>query len=202
VILIYGVTLFWAWSVTGIAVAGFAMVLKGPSRRGVALAGLGMAAFILYCSQLGLSMLGTGVNFLHHVSGMILTNVALVCWIGGFYCSLLLLRAVCQALGKDGLAQSLMAHLITWASSHALALLMFLAMFALVGTAIFNFAPGVGQGAGPPPGAMSDTLQGVTMIVGLLMCLVLVAWLGLFIWYLVILFQVRDALESFLRRRR
>ncbi len=187
-------------TIIGLAITGFSMFLKAPVRRGVALNRLGLVTLILYSCFLGFYLLNFLANFLLPVVGPVFSIGELLCFLGGFYCQLVLLRSTCQAIGRDGQARTLLTHIFSWAGCHGLGLLMVVAAIALVGTAVFGMtAMGPGPGGGPQFRNL-EAIHGAGMVVVAMGCLFLMGFLGLYIWYVVILHQVRDALDSFLRR--
>lgn len=203
IILFYGLILLWLMSIVGIAIAGFAMYLKAPIRHGVSLTGLGMATFILYCCVLGLPLLAIATFFIHPIVGLGFFVLWCLSWLGGFYSSLFLLRGTCQAVGGEIVARTIMAHIISWASTHGVHLMMLLGTIAMVGTTFFGFATMGGPRGGPPGQKLPAIaiLHGSVNLMNILGILLGLVYLGLFVWYVIILFQVRGALDSFLRRR-
>jgi hypothetical protein len=109
---------------------------------------------------------------------------------------LLLLKGVCRSLGRESLAAHANAFFLTYVSMTALYFLIYGAMIALFGLA----ALGVGTGAGPNLGA-AGSAAGLGVILGLFVCLLPIVVLGLFIWFLILLFQVRAEVDAYVRRR-
>jgi hypothetical protein len=107
-----------------------------------------------------------------------------------FITFLFFLRAVCQAVKKDKMGTTIVTYMLVVGGVVFLAIVVTVLFVALAGAVAFNTTTVRGA-------------QGVASL-GLLLisfwCLLGLAFLGLFIWYIVLVFQVKGAVEYYIRR--
>jgi hypothetical protein len=183
-----------------------------PDKPGTGLRGLAVTTFGLNAAAVGLSIIATifslafgitggffmspfgGTGAMIAVSGLNL--IGNLCYLAGFITFILYLRAVAMAVKRKDLGKQLRAYLITMVSLTVVSILLFGLALAVVGASAFS---GFGGGAPPSPGA-ANAMAGGFIAVAVLGCLGGVVGLGLSIWYVILLVQVRRAVLNFARR--
>jgi len=128
----------------------------------------------------------TGVNWIGALAGL-----------GAFYVFLVYLRSLALATGYDGLARNIIMYIIT-----TLASVPVLCLATCVGAFFIGMA-GAAAARNQQAGGMGNPQAAVAGMGALgIVCvgIWLLAGLGMFIWYVVILVQTRGAVASQLRR--
>jgi len=123
-----------------------------------------------------------------------------LCALAGWFCFMFLLRGIALAFGKHGLAKTVVTYVITAVSLVAGGFLLGCIAVMVFGLAMFNMAANAGPG-GPNPQAMGNAGMMGGFLAIALGCIAALVLLAMFIWYIVILFQVRGVVDSYLRRR-
>ncbi len=201
------------YSLTGVEVYAYYLNMSPPERRGVSLSGLGLVAFVFAASYLGCQALNDIVSAfavgLRAVGGnpfgglgtaasagylmLALPVLSFVALVGQLISFLLLLRGIAQAWGNESLARQVMSYIITFASVVGAMIVVLLLGFLIVGVAF------LGSGGMPSQDAQNTAAAGGLLVL-VSICLFAIAGLGLAIWYIIILFQVRGTVDSGLRR--
>jgi hypothetical protein len=196
--------------------AGHGFCMAVPPKRGSAIKGLAVATFALAVGQIVCSYLGNVVSW---VSGAgfagtgIRVNPALglggsgaaiglallgmAAGIASYIVFLFFLRSVAFAVRQPDLARTIRTFLIAVASALGATIVAYGLMIALVGAAVVS---SFGGGGRAPNQAAAGALGGVMILFMVFGCVFVVAGLGLFVWYIVILHQVRGAIDRYLRR--
>jgi hypothetical protein len=104
------------------------------------------------------------------------------------------MRNICLAFGNRGFAKTVMSFLISACSVGAVGLLLVIIAIATVGLTFFGGMNGMGPGNAQAAG-------GVMIGIGCFALLLMLVSLGLFIWYIILVFQVRGVLDNALRPR-
>jgi hypothetical protein len=196
----------------GLNIAGHALCLGVPPVRDGSLKGLAVAAFALivasvvgtYAIQLfnwvrfGMFFGGFNTNPFAVLGGsgvvVAVGGLAGLAGIAGFLVFLFFMRGVCLAVRQPGLAQTIQSYLIAVGITFGISVLLSIIMFVIVGTAFFTaLGGGMTRGAANAFGASMFVAMGLG-------CLLALVGLALFIWYIVILHQVRAAIDTYLRR--
>jgi hypothetical protein len=176
------------------------------SRKTRTLKVLAIVAFCIACANLVMPMIsfGAGSVLARNGGGCVLLGgqiLTALLTLAEFICFLIFLRGVAVVMKKQGLAQTLLYYMIA-VPVYALTLLVVpfimafafgAAMFSVVSTAnSHNASAAAGNAAG----------AGVALFVGGLACMgvEILIGLGLFIWYMVLLYQVRSAVDGWLNR--
>jgi hypothetical protein len=202
----------------GTDVFGHFLNMSPPDRRGISLKTLGLVTFVFAASGLGCALLYDVVSFFLFGFGAMGGNpiatlqvmqnagyavlaigiLLAVAWVGTITSFLLQLRGICQAWGKESLARQVYAYLITFGSLVGAAILVYGIGFLLVGAVIWS---ALGSGGGPIGETQRQVAGTGVLVISAFSCLLAVAALGMFVWYIIILFLVRGTVDSGLRRR-
>jgi hypothetical protein len=201
-----------AAGVKGVDVYGHYLGTAVPDKPGTGLRGLALTTLGLIGAAAGLTILS---NFLSLALGMggglfvnPLTGGASAILVGGFgfiggLCQLagmivfvLYLRAVAFAVKRKDLGKLLRVFLISVISAVAVGIVVATIAVAVVGTAAFA---GLGRGGQPGAGA-ANAMAGGFIAMAVLGCIGFLVGLGLAIWYIILLVQLRAAVMSFARR--
>ena len=195
---------FLGFKVTG---HGFGMAV--PPKRNNSARGLGIATFILAAAGAALTLVG---NILTMVEGVeIMTSgyspnalfansatgrtgiLAGLTLLAAHIVYLFYLRSICFAVRKDGLASTVTTFMIAVGSLILACILIFVVMMFMMGASMDMAMRG-----NTVSGA--NTVWGTALIGGALMCVAGLIGLGLFVWYIVILHQIRAAVDTFRRK--
>ncbi len=202
---------------SGMNLTGHALNLAVPERRGVNLKLLSIItasslAFALVCvlitdiyvlASWGWLGLGFGA-FMSLFSGgfsllMVLSALTFLGWATSWVTFVLTLRGTCLAFNDKGVAKQVMLWLIVAGSMFAFFLLVFLVLFAIGGMSVIS-AINAGPGAKPNDAAAAGLLG--SMLFGCIFgCLGIVSYLGMLVWYIIVLFQVRGVVDKAIRGR-
>jgi hypothetical protein len=120
-----------------------------------------------------------------------------LCYLAGGFTFILFLRAVALAIKRRDLAGSLKIFLIIVCSLGALAVLVGGVAIAVVGVAASSSGAVSPSPGGPPPSAF----VGGALAFLALVCIGGVVGLGMSIWYIILLVQVRGAVLEYASRR-
>src|SRR5262249_34693180 len=198
-----------------IPLAGVALRLTGygfcmgcPSRRNSSMKVLAIAAFSCGCAAvvLGLAgrafggfgnMRGGGANaaasMLAGGSGA-LGGLSTLLFYAGFFLFLSLMRSVCLSLREHGAAKSVLTLIIAWAAFLGVCVVLVPIMICAGGVGLFGAVSSrSAEEAGTKLGAMVIVFMVVGALVGL-------TWLGLYVWYILLVQQVRGLVDRHLRR--
>ena len=206
-VLIWGLVIlvFLAFEALRITGYGFCMGIA-PTRKTQMLKGLAIAVFCLGLANLLLPTASCGGTYL------MLRAEGGCLWFGGwglggllvlaeFICFLLFLRGVALALRKDGLAQNLLVYTIV---TPIYSLLVF-ALPVIVAFGVFGAffgAAAASTGPGAPNVASRAADAGAALFIGGVTCtgVVFLIGLGLTIWFMMMLHQVRGVIDRRLDR--
>jgi predicted Zn finger-like uncharacterized protein len=191
-----GIAVLFGLALAALLLVGVGYHMAVPEQRGVQLKKLALTTFILFCASIAAPLLLLALAFVTPFAVFLISPIGQLLNVAAFTAYILLMRGICNALGRTGLAGVVHGFLITFLSIVGVEILIYVAYFALLGTAFLSMA-----GGGPPPGAALGGAMGVVVVLGLFNCLVLLGIIGLFIWFIVLLFQVRGEVDSYLRRR-
>jgi hypothetical protein len=191
----------------GFKVTGFGFGLLVPPKRNNPVRGLAIATFIVGATGAGLFLVAKVIDLVVGVetvtsgySPMALVGgsgvmgvLAFLVLFASFVVYLFYLRFLCLAVRKDGVAATVTSFLI---SVGALAIVFFLIMLLVM------FMVGASLDAAFSGNAFTGrSFAGAVLIGAALMCLWFLAALALFIWYIVILHQVRGAVDIYIRKQ-
>ena len=186
---------------------GFCMgVAATPKTQ--ALKGLAIAVFSLAIANLVLPLGSTGASFalartaLGGCVGFSGQGLTAVLTLAEYICFFLFLRGVAVVMKKDGLAQNILIYMIAAPIYFAMVVIMAIVL-PLVGAAAFLGVGMSSAGSNQPSQAMGNAAgAGAAMLVGGLVCgaLIVLIGLALFIWYIILLYQVRGAVDGWLGR--
>jgi hypothetical protein len=132
-------------------------------------------------------------------AGMSAAGLGSLLTIAAFVVFLFFLRSVALAVRARSLANTIKTYLIAAAISIGVGILLSGIAMAVAGAALFSM---IGRG-GPPTaggGAVAGTAAGAVLAMVAVACIMVPVVLGMFIWYIVILFQVRGAIDRHLRQ--
>jgi hypothetical protein len=193
-------------------ITGHVFCLAVPPRRGSAIKTLAIASLALASSYVALNYLASLVNI---IAGPGLRAAAASPWgmaagsgfaaaisllasalmIAYYFVFLSFLRSVAFAVKDRWLAGVIKSYMITLAALLGSGVLLFLLVLLIVGaSALSAFG-----GGGMTPGG-TRAAAGSVLIAGSLGCVMLLALLGLFVWFIVLMFQVRGAVDDYLER--
>ncbi len=175
---------------------GLGRCMEVPDRPGGALKPLAIAAFSLVAAQFGLGLFSGVLQAVGAArAGVVFGVLGNVAGLAQFFCFLFFLRGTAGAVRQANLAAVLLIHTLAWVGFAGLFLVDLAIGFLTVGPSIF---PGLGPpDAGPPAGVPA---AGGALLFAAASCLTGVAALGMAVWYILIVHQVRDAVDRSLRR--
>jgi len=211
-----------AYSWMGLNLTGHFFMMSVPDRRGVNVKGLALITFIAVATYLGCTIVvdiitfaflgaafaGGGFPFMMGgggIGGMFYALIAfsvlsLLAYATSGITFCLELRGISQAMGNQGLAKQVFTFLIVAVSTAVAAVVILGLLFLIMGAAVWGAFGGAGMGGGPPNQAAAQALGGSMIMACGAFCLLGVATLGEFVWYIIILFQVRSAVTRGMRR--
>jgi hypothetical protein len=205
-----GILAAMAWM--GVNLFGHYKCMSVPDKSGTGLRSLAVTTFGLVAAWAVLSVIGNIVMTVIGVTasplnpmaaiggglaGMSVGFLGMLCSFAGFITFMLFLRNVAVAVRRKNLAKSLMTYLWTSIGCAVGGFLLIGAAIAVMGVALFSAASSNGP---PSAGAATGAAAGGLAILGL-GCLSAVVFLGLFVWYIILLFQVKGAVNAFARGR-
>jgi hypothetical protein len=142
--------------------------------------------------MIALELLSCGVMFTLRGRGQFIGLLPLVVFIGYFVCYFLFLRAVAVAMREPGLAKEIVIYLITVPILIVVLPLLGCLMAMIGGVAML----GVAANSNTPQGTAGSV--GGMFLLAMICNLVLVCiWIGMFIWYIVIIHKVRNAVRDY-----
>jgi hypothetical protein len=202
---------FGDMAVVGLDITGLAFCMGAPPNKRYPVRGLGMTAFILSASF-------GAVSLLHHVIYLVSLSDAITTYsvnpfaaigslqslnmaavlellgyvihLAAFITFLFFLRAACQAVKKDKLGTTIVTYMLVVGGVVFLAVVVSVLIVALAGAVAFSSTS--------IRGAQGAASLGI-LLIGF-WCLLGLAFLGLFIWYIVLLFQVKGVVDYYIRR--
>lgn len=213
VIIVMVIALLIGLASQALSVVGRVFCLNVPPGRGGGLKNLAIASLGLYAGALVFQYLGNIISWAQlgfgaggspfasigsGIAGMSVGGIGALLAIAGIIVFMLFLRAVALAVKARQVANGIKTWLITMAISTGVGILLMIVGFAIAGAAMFS-ALGGGGGSPPSSGAAAG-LAGGALLMGAVGCILGVMALALFIWYVIILFQVRGAIDRYLRR--
>jgi hypothetical protein len=140
-----------------------------------------------------LSTLGMGVNpVLSVLSG--LTSLA------GFIVWIFFLRSVCVAVKNNDLARTLVVFLISSVVYVVVSIALWCILALIVGASLVTLGGGVVSGRTSPGSAQAAGNVSLAMLT-IFGCVIVLVGLGMYIWYLVLVHQVRAVVDRAARRR-
>jgi hypothetical protein len=207
VIVVWGLIALFAlaWEAARITGYGFCMGVA-PAKKTKLIKGLAIATFCIALANIFLPTASCGGTYLMARTGAILYvgsgGVIGLLYLAEFICFLLVLRGVAAVMKKEGLAQNLVIYTIAvpvyfFIIMGLLCLLPFIGVAALLGVAASS------SGASSASGAAGNFAgAGAALAIGGITCTGLMVLIGiaLFIWFMVMLFQVRGAIDGWLDR--
>jgi hypothetical protein len=208
-ILIWGlvVLLMLAYQALRITGLGFFMGIA-KTRKTQYLKVLAIVVFCIALGSLVLPMLFTGLQYAlleARIGGCVIFSgwgLSGTLWLAEFICFFLFLRGVAAALKKEGLAQNVVIYMI--ATPIYYLTLLALPVIAFFGAFAALFGATASAAGSNSPGAAAGTFAGTgaALAVGGLVCVGLEVLIGiaLFIWFMVLLYQVRGAVHGWLDR--
>jgi hypothetical protein len=212
----------------GLQIAGHGFCIMVPPKRSSAIKGLAIATFALSIAGIALGLLGNVISWVtgpgFAASGMggpnpfaglvamgsgftitlALALLSFLCSIAWFVVFCLFLRSIALVVRNLGLANTIKTFMIsvgayiggTFAFIMVVAFAVGLAFFSSLGGGMGG--GGMGGGMGPRGGAGFG--MGILVLTCFFYLAVLGVGLALFIWYIVILHQVRGAIDRHIRR--
>jgi hypothetical protein len=190
----------------GLRVTGHAFGLAVPQKPNNPVRGLAIAAFILTAAFAALSVLQVLIGLIAGADstmggfspsalvGSGITGIlAGLVQLAALIVFLFYLRALCRAVRKEGLAKTVTSYIITVGVFALVCGVVVGIMFLMMGVAFDMGTSGNARGA-------ASAAQGAGFMVIGFTCLGFVVFLGLFVWYVVILHQVRGAVDTYIRR--
>jgi hypothetical protein len=201
------ILLLLAYAVLRITGIGFFMGVA-PTRKTQHLKYLAIATFCLALAGILLPVLFVSFQFAlasARVGGCIGFSgqgLSAVIGLAEFICFFLFLRGVAVALKKDGLAQNVLIYMISVPIYWALAVVSVIIFVVATGAAMFGALSSSAGSNNPSVAAGNVAGAGAAMIIAGITCWGLLALIGLalFVWYVVLLYQVRGALDRWLDR--
>jgi hypothetical protein len=198
-VLVGGLMVLGGLTILGLRITGQAFCIAAPSKHGAK--GLAIAALLLTIASLFLTFGMVGLGFIEGATGKpplpmnrgqvtglnsvlnVLSNGIVMIEAIVF---LFFLRAVALGVHNRGLAQSIGYLMMVGGTI----VVLFIGLFAVMAVTM--------PGGGPPAAGRRD-LEGAMALVGVCGCVIGILFLTFAIWYLVTLFQVRNAISAYLR---
>ena len=205
-ILLWGVTILCGLAYAALRITGLGFCMGvAPTRKTQGLKPLAIATFCLAIAGLVFPMVFAGADFAllqTNLGGcLVFTGYPLMGLVGlaEFICFFLFLRGAALALRKEGLAQNLLVYMIvvpvfSLAAVGSMFVLPAIGAALFVGSAASSSSPGAA--VGNVAGGLSALIVGGWVCFGLFVALSL----GLLIWYVMLLYQVRGAIDDRLDR--
>ncbi len=169
---------------------GFCMAI--PPKPGSPRKAMAIATFGCFAGMIVLYLLSCGVSFgFGGRGGNVVMVLPMAIFLGYFICYGIFMRGVALDMREPGLAAQVLYFMIAVPCLVVLAFVMGIVMFVIMGVAIFGAASSsTGQGAAGSLGAAAIFMIGCGI-------LFLCVEIGLFIWYVVIVHQVRNAVRNY-----
>jgi hypothetical protein len=201
----------------GLRIYGTGLCMTVPPKRGSLIKGLAIATFgltiasvvgnygstVIQWISIGFAGAGAGASPFAGLGGLgaavILAGAGLIAGIAGIFTFTFFLRSAAYHIKDKGLYKQITIFLICSGVLAGLVLLVWLLMFLFVGMAfsgLFSAASGNSAGSETAGAIGAGAGMGVCLFSGLAM----LGMLGLFIWFIVILFIVRNSIDRYLRR--
>jgi hypothetical protein len=202
----------------GLQIAGHGFCIMVPPKRDSAIKVLALTTFALAIAQIAFNLLGNLISALTTPAGfagafgssnplgtftagtgisVAMGLLSLVCSIAWFVVFCLFLRSIALTVRNRGLADTIRTFMISVGAFLGAAIVLGAIMFAIIGAALVSTL----GGAGGPPSRSTANAFGGAMLVNCFFALALGGGaLALFVWYVVILHQVRGSLDRFIRR--
>jgi hypothetical protein len=173
---------------------GFCMAI--PNKQGTGRKPLAIATFCCICGMIVLQLMSCGAMFAFRgrgqVVGQLVSLLPLAVFIGYFFCYLLFLRAVAVAMREPDLGKQLLIFMIVVPCLAVLMPVLFCVLAMIGGVATL----GVAANANSPQGTAGSV--GAFFILGAICELIYVAiWIGIYIWYVVLVHRVRNAVRNY-----
>jgi hypothetical protein len=187
---------------------GYGVCIQVPSNRDSAAKGLVIAAFSCACAAVALNLFGAllsgalnglaqgGLAVLFvggygNAFGLLAGLIAL----GGFVCWLLFLRSVALQLRGSDVAGRIVTWIIVW--------LVFGGAVFVIGLVIFlaGIATAFSATQSATPGGAIRTMGAFAVVAVVMACLVGLVGLALYVWYILLVTQVRHLVDRHLARR-
>lgn len=203
----------FAVEVLGMTGKGFC--IAAPPVRGTGTRGLAIATFCCATTAFALNMIGTLVTIVSY--GMaasnafspmsfggrvhpVITVLAGLAALAGGILWIFFLRAVCVAVKNHDLARTLVVYLISVVVYVVVAIGLGCILILVVGASMASILGGVSSGRTTVGQAQAAGNVSIAML-AFFWCAVGLVGLGLYIWYLVLLHQVRAVVDRAARRR-
>lgn len=203
----------FAVEVLGVGGKGFCMAV--PPVRGTGTRALAIATFCCAATAFGLNMIGTLITLVSY--GMAMTNpmaflslglgvnpvisvLAFLAALAGGILWIFFLRSVCVAVRNNELARTLVVFLISAAVYVVVAIGLGCILLLIVGASMASLFGGVASGRTSVGSARAAANISGALLIGF-WCVIGLVGLGLYIWYLVLLHQVRAVVDRAARRR-
>lgn len=185
---------------------GFCMAVA-PTRKTQVLRGLAIAVFCMGIANLILPWVSAGVSFgLARYGGGCVglagNGLFSVLALAEFICFCLFLRGVAAVMKKDGLAQNVLFYMIATIVFGALVGLMAFVLPFVGAAAIIGIGASSAGSNNASATAGNMAGAGAAVLIGGVVCgaLLLLIGLALFIWYIILLYQVRGTVDRWLDR--
>ena len=189
----------------GLRVTGYAFGMAVPPKRNNAVRGLAIATFITGAANAALALLLLIITMIQNMDAVAgnfsftalagggslgpLMLIEWLTWVGASIVFLFYLRSLCLSIRKDNVASTVTTYMISVGS---LGLVVFLLWIFIFGVAVL--------GIGSSSVQTARSAGGMAIIGCGLMGIASLAALGLFIWYIVILHQIRGVVDSYIRK--
>jgi hypothetical protein len=177
---------------------GFCMGVVPPRGKDTSLKTLAITAFSLAAGAVALYAINLLLNMVG-VRNSILSLLAFPLHIASFVVFMIFVRGVCLRTGQKEMAGKVVTNLIAWGVYYVGIVLSSCLIGIALGAAMFGALSG-GGGGGPTPGSVASSFGTFAIVACALLGLILVVGACLFVWYLMILGQVRNGLDRHLRR--
>lgn len=203
-ILVLLVLAFIACRLTGL---GYCMGIAS-TRKTQTLKTLAIAVFCMACASVVLPMFQYGAAVLFSRMGeaggcisLMGNGLGVILALAEFVCFMLFLRGVAAVMKREDVAQHIIYNMIALIVYCVNLVIVPIVLGLVMGVALFSsIAASNPHNTSATAGNVAGT--GVAMLVGGLVCVgvELLVGIGLFVWYMVLLYQVRSAVDGWLNR--
>jgi hypothetical protein len=190
--ILYGAILLGNFAVLVLQTTGNGFCMAIPDKPGTGRKPLAIATFACIVAIIAFDLLTCGAMFVFRGRGHFVGIVPLLVSIGYFFCYCLFLRAVAVAMREHGVARQILIFMITVPCLVVVLPVLFCVMAMIGGLATL----GVVSQSNSPQGAAGGF--GAMVILGLVCdILFLCIWVGMYIWYVVLVHQARNAVRDY-----
>jgi hypothetical protein len=192
VMILYGALGLGYFAAFALQTTGHGFCMAIPDKPGTGRKPLAIATFSCMCAIIALVLLTCGAMFMFRGRGHFIGLLPMAIFIGFFVCYFLFLRAVAVAMREPELARQIVIYMITIP-----VLIVVLPLLSCLMAMIGGFAMlGVAANSNSPQGT-AGSVGGMFLLVMICNLVIVCIEIGMFIWYVVIVHKVRNAVRDY-----